>query len=144
MVNVVESDLFPSVGYFRALATSARSDIDRYRRLGATDIALGLIVGDQAFRLEFEDYECTDISPWDSSDTGAVDCWVSASPQDWDELIAHIRSRKKADSTHTLNSLVLADDRFHLGGTSQLGMDKFYRYNATLQSFFEEASRLEG
>jgi hypothetical protein len=24
-----------------------------------------------------------------------------------------------------------------------LGMDKFYRYNATLQSFFEEASRLE-
>lgn len=143
MVNVVESDLFPSVGYFRSLASSARGDLDRYRRLGATDISLGLLVGGEGFRLVFEDYECTDVASWDASETTSVDCWIEASLEDWLELMDHIRSRKKADSSHTLNSLVLADERFHLAGTTQLGMDMFYRYNATLQSFFEEAGKIE-
>ncbi len=68
-----------------------------------------------------------------------VDCVVSAEPSDWRELIAHIQERGSADSEHTLNSLVLAGDRFVLTGDEQLGIDRFYRYNASLQAFIEEA-----
>lgn len=41
-----------------------------------------------------------------------------------------------------LNSLVLAGDRFVLSADEQLGADAFYRFNATVQAFFEGAERV--
>lgn len=128
---------FPSVEFFRALAESAAKDAPRYRRLGAIDLTVALRVGDKAYRIAFEDFSCTGVEEWDGKKP--VDCVISASDGDWRELIKHIQTRGTADARHTLNSLVLAGDRFTLSGEEQLGIDCFYRFNASLQAFIEEA-----
>ncbi len=128
---------FPSAPWFRALAEAAEADEHRYRRLGFLEITLGVKVGDQGYRINFEDFGCTGVEDWDGS--APVDCVVSAESGDWRELIAHIQQRGSADPKHTLNSLVLAGDRFALTGDEQLGIDRFYRFNASLQAFIEEA-----
>jgi len=128
---------FPSAPWFRALAAAVSEDEPRYRRLGFMEITLGLKVGDRGYRISFEDFGCTEVADWDGS--APVDCVVSADSADWRELIEHIQQRGSADSDHTLNSLVLAGDRFELSGDEQLGIDRFYRFNASLQAFIEEA-----
>jgi hypothetical protein len=140
LTTVGTRTVFPSVEYFDALAASAATDELRYRRLGATDVVFALEVGDEGYRLVFEDYGCIDVSPWDG--TGSVDFVLGARREDWFELVRHLAGRERADSDHTLNSLVLADRRFHLTGAEQLGMDKFYRFNATIQAYFEETRNL--
>jgi hypothetical protein len=129
--------VFPSVAWFEALAKAASADEPRYHRLGFMEITLGVKVGDQGYRIRFEDFGCTGVAAWNGRDP--VDCVVSAKPADWRELIAHIQKRGSADPAHTLNSLVLAGDRFELSGDEQLGIDRFYRFNASLQAFIEEA-----
>ncbi len=128
---------FPSTAWFRALAEAVSADESRYRRLGYLEITLGVNVGEKGYRMIFEDFGCSEVEEWDGS--APVDCTVSASPADWRELIAHIQARGSADPQHTLNSLVLAGDRFALTGDEQLGVDRFYRFNASLQAFIEEA-----
>ncbi len=128
---------FPSAPWFRALAEAASADEPRYRRLGFMEITLGVKVGDQGYRITFEDFGCSEVEDWDGS--APVDCVVSADPDNWRELIAHIQERGSADPQHTLNSLVLAGDRFALTGDEQLGIDRFYRFNASLQAYIEEA-----
>ncbi|MFN8034688.1 MAG: hypothetical protein U0V73_01970 [Acidimicrobiia bacterium] len=135
-----EAITFPSVAWFRALADEAAADEARYRRLGVTEITLALRVGAEGFRLVFVDFGCADVSSWDG--TAPVDCVIAASAEDWRELVEHIRERGNADAYHTLNSLVLAGDRFHLEGDEQLGVDAFYRFNATLQAYIEEAAKV--
>jgi len=130
----------PSVDWFRALAAVAAADDARYRRLGVVDLVMGVRVGDAGFRLVFRDYGCEKVEAWDGA--APVDCTVSASLADWQELVHHMRARGHADPDHTLNSLVLAGDRFTLSGDDQLGIDACYRFNATLQAFFDEAAAL--
>lgn len=129
--------LFPSSEWFEALASVARSQPERYRRLGATEIRIGIDVGDSGWRVVFDDYEVTEVAV--RHPAMAVDCTLSASPEDWRELVEHIRERGSADPTHTLNSLVLSGTRFTLSGEDQLGVDRFYRFNATLQAFIDGA-----
>lgn len=129
---------FPSVAWFEALAEASARDEERYRRLGFVDIALGVRVGEQAFCLAFEDFGCASVSEWDAK--RPVACVVSASLEDWQELVRHIQAHGHADPRHTLNSLVLAGDRFELTGEEQLDIDAFYRFNATIQAFFDECA----
>ncbi len=128
---------FPSAPWFQALAEAVAADEPRYRKLGFLEITLGVKVGEKGYRITFEDFGCGGVEDWDGS--APVDCSVSADPSDWRELIEHIQKRGSADPEHTLNSLVLAGDRFALTGDEQLGIDRFYRFNASLQAFFEEA-----
>ncbi len=128
---------FPSAAWFRALAEASSADESRYRQLGYLEIKLGVNVGEKGYRILFEDFGCSGVEDWDGS--APVDCVVSADPGNWRELIAHIQERGSADPQHTLNSLVLAGDRFELTGDEQLGVDRFYRFNASLQAFIEEA-----
>lgn len=128
---------FPSLAWFQALADAAARDPDRYRRLGWVELVFGIVVGEERYRLTFDGYVCTEVAPWLPGER--VDCWVEASAADWRELIEHLQTRGRADARHTLNSLVLAGDRFRLRADEQLGADAFYRFNATLQAFIEEA-----
>lgn len=131
---------FPSLAWFQALADAAARDPDRYRRLGWAELVLGVVVGEERYRLTFDGYTCTEVAPWAPGER--VDCWIEAAPADWRELIEHLQARGRADARHTLNSLVLADERFHLRADEQLGADAFYRFNATLQAFIEEAGNV--
>jgi hypothetical protein len=61
----------------------------------------------------------------------------------WREMIENIHRHRAADLEHTLNYLTLPDDPLRVGGPDQLETDAFYRYNQTLQRFFDAAARLE-
>ena len=137
MTTATRALTFPSVEWFRALAAAAATDEARYHKLGVVDLTLGVQVGDDGYRLDFADFGCTSVNAWDG--IAPVDCVIRASADDWRELIEHVQERGAADSRHTLNSLVLTGDRFVLEGDDQLGVDAFYRFNATLQAFVEEA-----
>lgn len=140
-VSTSPAPTFPSLAWFQALTETADQHPDRYRRLGWVELALGVRIGDDRYRLVFDGYGCTEVSEHGPGD--AVDCELVASAADWRELIEHLQARPHADSAHSLNSLVLAGDRFQLVADEQLGADAFYRFNATLQTFIEEAHHLE-
>lgn len=131
------------------MAAATRRDSERYRRLGAADIRFGLRVDaasgtpEAAYVMTFADFECEgvqEVTPATLDDASRCDCYVAAGRDAWESLIAHIVEKGRADAAHTLNTLVLADEDFHLGGATQLGVDAFYRLNATLQAFVEECA----
>ncbi len=55
-----------------------------------------------------------------------------------DEIARHGRPELR----HTLNSLVLMGEEMWLESADQLREDKFYRFNQTLQEFFNLAAQL--
>lgn len=144
-MNVTTAFVFPSVEWFRALADGARADAARYRRLGYSDVRLGLVIGDHGYVLEFRDFGDVDVGEWSGAphdSLAGVDCVIRASAPDWRALVEHIVANGRADPNHTLNSLVLAGDRFVLEGDDQLGVDSFYRFNATIQALLDEAANV--
>jgi hypothetical protein len=61
-------------------------------------------------------------------------------------MVENIRRHGHADLTHTLNYLTLPDWPLRLIPTAdddQLDVDRFYRYNESLQQFFDEAAGVE-
>jgi hypothetical protein len=70
-----------------------------------------------------------------------------AAAGEWREMVENIRRHGHADLTHTLNYLTLPDWPLHLVPVDdiegQLDVDRFYRYNETLQEFFDEAAAVE-
>jgi len=65
----------------------------------------------------------------------------------WKEMIESIRTHGSADLTHTLNYLTLPDWPLRLVAVNeeegQLDVDRFYRYQESLQAFFDEAAAVE-
>ena len=124
---------FPSVPWFDELRQRADEPgcAERFRRLGIVDTTFAVRVGDLAYRLVFDGFGCAEVGTWDG--TEEVDFVLEASLDDWLDLLEH--------HGQSLNSLVLRDERFHLRGDDQLGIDKFYRYNPSLEAFFELAGR---
>jgi hypothetical protein len=65
----------------------------------------------------------------------------------WREMVDNIRQHGKADLSHTLNYLTLSDWPLKLVAVNddegQLDVDRFYRYNQSLQEFFDEGGEVE-
>ncbi len=127
--------VFPSLAWFQALADRvvAPEHADRFRRLGITDTTFVLAVGDDAYRIVFDGFEVGEVTGWDGD--SPVDFVLTGTPEAWRGLLEHPGAR-------TLNSLVLADDGFRLTGDEQLGIDCFYRFNPTIESFVALAADL--
>jgi hypothetical protein len=126
---------FPSLEWFQALAdrVAAPEHAAAFRRLGVTDTAFALAVGEDAYRIAFDGFEVGAVTEWDHA--APVDFVLSGSVAGWRDLLAHPGSR-------TLNSVVLAGGDFQLSGDDQLGIDCFYRYNPTIEAFIELAADL--
>jgi hypothetical protein len=60
----------------------------------------------------------------------------------WREMLANISAGGTADLKHTLNFLTFPDDPMVVTGPDQLQIDAFYRYNESLQRFFDGASSI--
>jgi hypothetical protein len=55
-------------------------------------------------------------------------------------MIRSIQQHGKAELAYTLNTLTLADFPMRVTAENQLDVDAFYRFQETLQEFFDEAS----
>jgi hypothetical protein len=149
------TETFPSVGWFRALADRMAAQPEKYRRLGAMDLTLvpRIVFPDghaELYSLTFEGHRCRAVERLESTATvrGPHPVVLEGEYAAWREMLENIRHHGHADLTHTLNYLTLPDWPLRLlpvdeEGEGQLDVDRFYRYNETLQEFFDETARVE-
>lgn len=140
---------FPSVEWFQALRDLSLKDIDRFKRLGFCDCTVGISVESdganeaaQGFVLTFDGYTCSQIRE-SARPREEADFTLAAPHSVWQEMIDNIRENGEADLRHTLNYLSLPSVPLRLVAADQLKEDLFYRYNQTLQEFFNQSAKVE-
>lgn len=138
--------VFPSVEWFDAVRGSFNSDeANRTAGGGMADADVGIIFNDQAFLLKFAGYECESASVIEKANLEDADFYLEMHPDDWVEMLANIQHNGTADMDHTLNTLDMdSEDGLAKSATGdQYSLDKFFRYNQTLQYFFDASSDVE-
>lgn len=131
---------------FEPLASEMNAHPERYEVLGDLDLVLGIVATrppEDAFRarLTFEGIQCMDVSAMEAGDERITDCWLEGSIEAWAAMFANIRANGRATGRQTLNSLTMLGDEIRLCGTDVMGIDKFSRFNQSLQEFFDGAAR---
>jgi len=132
---------FPSLEFFQALKQRTVDDKARFEKLGYCDTTFGVRIGDELYGVAFEVYECLRV--WRAADASELDFVLEAPPELWREMIRAILANRGADAAHTLNTLSHVGDRMKLVAQDAEGEDKYYRFMASLQEFFDQAHNLE-
>jgi hypothetical protein len=138
--------VFPSVEWFDAVSRSFNSDeANRTAGGGIADADVGIIFEDQVFLLNFAGYECEKASVIQRSDLENTDFYLEMHPDDWIEMLINIQQNGTADMDYTLNTLDLdSEDGLAKSATGdQYRLDKFFRFNQTMQYFFDASSNVE-
>ncbi len=140
---------FPSKAWFLALQERAAAKPDLFKKLGFADASVGISVESDngaseaaGFVLEFSGYGCKKVSTMERPEKGADFVLVGAYSV-WKEMIENIRRNGEADLQHTLNVLTLPGVPLKLEAADQLKADLFFRYNQTLQEFFNGAAEID-
>ena len=145
---------FPSVAWFQRLADAMAAQPERYRKLGPLDLTLIVRVvypdgSAQRHALEFDGTRCVAITDLTGTSNvrGRHPVILEGEYAAWKEMLESIRTHGGADLTHTLNYLTLPDWPLRLVAVNeeegQLDIDRFYRYQESLQAFFDEAAAVE-
>ena len=123
----------PNLEWLDAARTQLNGDT-AFRKLGSTDMVLGLSLGDEIRLVKFEAFEITEIADGgDLRDAGLV---LAMSPKDWN---AYLRQRAKGRGP-TLLTLDL--ERGVFDAASPLNRHLLPRYNLSLQAFIDTGARL--
>ena len=140
---------FPTVVWFQALVDQAAQRVDTFRRLGFCDANVGVkVLGDQGFLedagfvLRFDGYDCKAIEVTARPEQVA-DFVLEGKYSVWKEMIENIKVNAGPDLNHTLNYLTLPGDPIRIAARDQLKQDLFFRYNGTIQEFFNGAQYIE-
>lgn len=134
------------LGTFEPLAVEMNAHPERYEVLGDFDLVLGVVIARpdaDAFRarLTFDGILCTDVSEMEAGDERTTDCWLEGPLGAWTAMFDDIRRNGRATGRQTLNSLTMLGDEIRLLGSDVMGIDKFSRFNQSLQEFFDGAAR---
>ncbi len=131
--------------FFSALAVEMNAHPERYQPLGEADMDVVIVMRDArrshfAVRLAFEGIRCEHVveAEPDSPCEYRLDGPLAA----WQAMFDNIVAQGRATGLQTINSLALLGDDVALGGSDPMGLDKFSRFNQTLQEFFDGASKL--
>ncbi len=133
---------FPSVEWFDTVRNMVNSD-EAFRRLGTVDARVGVKVGDQLFELTFEAFECAAAREIEERELRDLDFWLEQSPEEWRDMIENIRVHGAADLSHTLNTIDLNRPEGFAKSFDGYRRDAFYRFNQSLQHFFDSSSKIE-
>ena len=133
-----------TTAFFEALAAEMNAHPERYQVLGDADMSAMVVMtsADRAFRvrIDFEMLECAGVTEAEAGDPadyrleGPLDAWQAM----FDDIVANGR----ATGLQTINSLAMLGDRIACRGDDPMGLDKFSRFNQTLQEFFDGAARV--
>jgi len=142
-----KTTLFPSTQWFEALAQRMAHEEAAYRELGSIDCTMVVKVeasqGPDLYELAFEGFKARSVRRLARLEDAAPEHFViEASLATWREMIDNIRANAGPDLTHTLNYLTFPDEPMRVTGPDQLEVDAFYRYNQSLQRFFNGAADL--
>ncbi len=134
--------VFPSIEWFNAVKDMVNQD-DAFRRLGTVDARVGVKVGDRLYELTFEAFECTGVREITLDDLRDCDFWLEQEPEAWKEMLTNIRENGHADLDHTLNTIDLNRADGFARSYDGYRRDLFYRFNQSLQHFFDSSATLE-
>jgi hypothetical protein len=135
------------VAFFDALARAMNADPERFRRYGDADLVAVVTMRREpadAFRVRFvvDGVTCIDVSEIDEDEAPLADFGLEGPLAAWQTMFDDIVANGRATGLQTLNSLALLGDEIALVGTDPMGLDKFSRFNQTLQEFFDGAARV--
>lgn len=144
MANSIQ---FPSPQWFEALAHQMIENHENFRTFGPVDCTMVVKVqdtgGDTFVEIAFESYGVKSVRTLESIDDAQPSHFVIEAPLAiWREMLDNIRANGSADLKHTLNFLTFPDDPMLVSGPDQLETDAFFRYNESLQRFFDGASSI--
>lgn len=136
--------VFPSVEWLQAVADLAIAD-DRYRKYGRVDALTGIKVGERMFRMTFDVFEINDIREISFDELRDLDFYLEMEPERWQAMLESIQQEGHAGLEYTLNTL---DLKLPEGlAINAMGdgyrMDKFFRFNESLQRFFDLSAQIE-
>jgi hypothetical protein len=133
---------FPSVEWFDTVRNMVNSD-EAFRRLGTVDARVGIKDGDKLFELTFEAFECVSAREIEERELRDLDFWLEQSPEEWREMIEDIKMHGSAGLSHTLNTIDLNRPDGFARSFDGYRRDAFYRFNQSLQHFFDSSSKIE-
>ena len=134
--------VFPSVEWFDAIKNIVNQDPE-FRALGTVDSVVGVKVGSKIYELTFEAFECTNVREAGENDLRDMDFWLEQPYDKWQEMLESIKKNGKADLSHTLNTLDLSMPEGFARSHDGYRRDAFYRFNKTIQDFFNAPAKIE-
>ena len=136
--------VFPSTEWLQAVADLAMAD-ERYRKYGRVDALVGLKVGDRMFRLTFDVFDISDIRAISFDELRDLDFYLDMEPERWQAMIESIKSNDGAGLEYTLNTIDLKlPDGLAINAMGDgYRMDKFFRFNESLQRFFDLSAQID-
>jgi hypothetical protein len=132
---------FPSLAFFEALRKRTTEDAVRFEKLGYCDTSFGVKTDQGLYAVRFEVYECIGVEQ--RSDAKGLDFVLIAPTAIWKRMLRSIQAHGGADAEHTLNTLSHIGDLIQVEYEDAEGHDKFYRFMATIQEFFDQAHHLD-
>jgi hypothetical protein len=136
---------FPSTEWFDAVRAVFNSD-DSFQGGGggACNALMGAKIGGRFFLVTFEGAECSAAREVQEAELAAADFILEMPFADWKEMVENIAQNGHADLHHTLNTLDLGrpDGLSHSVHGDQYREDLFFRYNQTMQYFFDASARV--
>ena len=133
---------FPSLEWFDT-AADVLNKSDSSHRLGTCDTDMGVQVGDEYFLVPFDAFEVRPSRRIDAAIAGELDFTLVQSPEQWKAMIEDIQLNGHATHDFTLNSLDLHTETELAIGKDYVKRDAFYRFNQTLQEYFDTAAKFE-
>ena len=134
--------VFPSVEWFETIRLIINQD-EAFRRLGTVDSKVGVKVADKVYELTFEAFECTGVREIGEGDLRDCDFWLEQPYENWKEMLQNIKQYGAADLHHTLNTIDLSLPEGFARSYDGYRRDAFYRFNQSLQDFFNASSKVE-
>lgn len=133
--------VFPSLGWFEALQKLVNDD-PAYRQIGTVDTAMGVKVADEVFLVTFEAFECRSVRAGNEYDLINVDFFIEMESDAWRRMLENIKANGAAEAGQTLVSLDMLHEISTNATGDQLRADMFFRYNQSLQHFFDLSANL--
>jgi hypothetical protein len=120
----------------------------RFRRLGFIDTTFGIRITTPAgenwrYLLTFEVFDCRDVAEVQEFDLTTTDFVITGDLVAWTEMLQNIRQHEGADVTHSLNTLTHFGERMTIEYDDPDNRDKFFRFQESIQEFFDLAHQLE-
>ena len=132
------------VAFFDALATEMNAHPEVYEVLGDVDMDLAIVMTDPhggfRVRVTFEGITCAGVDEIGDGDERTTSCFLEGPVGEWQAMFDDIVAHGHATGWWTINSLTLVGDKIAVHGDDPLGVDLFFRFNQTVQSFLDGAA----
>jgi hypothetical protein len=133
-----------TVPFFDTLASRMNAQPTSYEVLGDVDMDFAIVMqrpeGDP-FRilLTFRGITCEGVTELEAGDETRADFRLEGDLSAWQTMFDDIDEHGHATGRQTLNSLTLLGDAIAARGSDPLGVDKFFRFNQSVQAFVDGA-----